>query len=206
MKHITLPTLNPIYLVLVFSLVFMGCNPDDEDTNTGSSSPPPSNNSYFMNATINGQPYSTDDVGIFGFGNQDGCTSQNYHLDNIGQIDLANYFLDVYVFRFENNVDFSALSPESGNVIDYYDYFFDDNLVKCNFDLAVALRDEQQSDTQTTLNPSGTHTVTSITQVDQSSTDITYAIEGTFSFSVTNSVGAVIPITGNYRIPLDADL
>jgi hypothetical protein len=205
MKHIKFPNLNSIYLVIVFSLVFIGCNPDDEDTNTGSSSPPPSNNSYFMNATINGQSYSTNNVVPGGFGG-DGCTSQNYRLDNIGQINLANYFLDVNIFRLVDNVDFSALSPGPGNVIDYYDYFYDDNLEKCNFDLAVALDDEQQQNTLTTLNPSGTHTVTSITQVNQSSTDITYAVEGTFSFSVTNSVGAVIPITGNYRIPLDADL
>jgi len=194
-------------VLLISSIIFISsCSPDDEDDNNGGGGGGGNNNSpnYFMNATINGQSYQTNLVSMFGFSNQDGCLPVNYHLDNIGQIDVANYFFDAYIFRYENDQDLAGINTGTGGAIQMFNYFYTpegDN--SCNFRMVADLRDKQQSDEGTTLLPSGTHTVTSITEVSQNSTEVTYAVEGSFSCSFINDAGQQINITGTYRIPIE---
>jgi hypothetical protein len=190
-------------LVLMLALVsFSSCNEDDElvDGGDGGAVDEPA---YFMQTTINGQTYMTNSVGFFGFGNQDGCEPVSYQLDNIGQIDIADYFFDAYLFHYENNEDFATVTPGISDVMQMYEYFSTPEAANsCNFRLVAGLVDKQLSDDETLLIPPGTHTVVSITQVSQNSTDVIYAVAGSFSCSFLNAAGEQIDVTGTYKIPV----
>lgn len=162
------------------------------------------NLSYFMQVTINGVEYETNDVSVFGFGNRDGCLPVDYHLDNIGQIDIADYFFDAYLFRYENNEDMEGISSGTGSVAPMFDFFYTpEGANSCNFRMVADLRDKQQEEDYTELLSSSSNTVTSVTQISQSSTEVVYAVEGNFSCSFVNVVGEQININGTYRIPIE---
>ena len=188
-----------ILTFLMFFIIISSCNEDSLENNTQGGTP-----SYYLNVTINGQNYSNNQTGFLGFSNKIGCTSQPFYLGSISQINVANYFFDVYLFQLRNNADFSIINPSNGGVYEYNDYWANGSQNYCNFDLMVTLEDKQQSVQTSTLSTQGSnHIVTSINQVGQTSTKVTYSIEGNFSCSFVNSAGAVIPVTGNYRIPVD---
>ncbi len=193
-----------LFTFLLLVTCFTSCSPDDEDDNNGGGGQGNNTTTYFMNVTINGQAYQTNSVGFFGFVNQEGCLPVNYKLTNIGQIDIADYFLDAYLFRYENNEDIAEINPGVGDVIQSL-YYFDspEGGNSCNFRLVIDLEDKQLAVEDTNLLPSGTHSVTSINQVSQNSTEVTYAVEGNFSCSFINDAGQQINITGTYRMPID---
>ena len=190
--------------VLILALVsFSSCNEDDELVNNGGDGGADDEPAYFMQINLNGQTYLTTAVGVFGLGDQNGCLPVNYQLDNIGQIDVADYSFDAYLFHYENNEDFAAVIPGTGDVMQMYDYFnTNEGENSCNFRLVAGLVDKQLSDDETTLIPPGTHTVVSITAVSQSSTEVIYAVAGSFSCSFLNAAGEEIEITGTYKIPV----
>ena len=157
-------------------------------------------NDYFLDVTIGGQTYTSKIIGIFGSTNQTGCDTKKYVAQNIGQIDIAKYFIQVDIKHKENQVDFA--NSTSGN----YSVKDNDILIgptygnSCNLDLEISVDDLMLSNENTKLQSSGRiHTVSSVTKVSENSTSVKYNITGTFSCSVKNSANILLPITGKYK-------
>ena len=194
-------------LILVFSLV--GCKKDEgnnQSTNGGNGGNGGNNtDTYFMNATINGVNYSFTSESIYGFGSQGGCLPVSYFLRNIGQIDVSNFFLDVNLFHYSNNADFSLSDTGYFAVHSIDDYSWVEGSPDfCAQDLVVNLEDNSNSDNNWFLVPGGIHVVTSISQSSQSSTDVVYNVEGNFSMSFVSNNGQSVPVSGNYRVQVEA--
>lgn len=198
------------FVFLIAAVILAGCGDDEvqeEINNQGGGGTPTPTPTYFMNATINGVDYTTSNVSIFGVGNREGCLPVSYHISNVGQIDLASYMLDVNLLHYSDNSVFSLSDTGTFGVYTVNDFFWGNNSeIYCVHDLVVELYDNQNDGDASILNSGGTHTVTAITEVSQNSTDVIYAVEGTFSMSFVNLSGETVNVSGNYRIPVDARL
>ena len=179
---------------LLFCFALAACS---KSTDTNGSYP------YYLNAFIQNVKYSTSSVSTFGLSNQQGCVAnKSYALTNIGQINVDAFFLDCYFKHYTNNTDFTTTKPGAHKI-------FDGGVLlttsDCNCDLVIGLVDNSiPSLFNNTLLQSTNivNNVTSISRKDTTATYITYIISGNFSCNFKNTNNVIIPVVGNYMIPI----
>ncbi len=183
-------TYSKIFLIISSVYLLFGCQQNN---------PQPNTSSYFLNATINGNSYSRNEVNGFQYTNQQGCVNgKTYEMANVSQIDVASYFLDLNIHHYQNYSDFLVSVPGSHTL--YNDPF--NTSSTCNLDLIINLDDKQFSGTSqicTLQTNSLTNNITSIVKVSETSTDVKYDIEGNFSCNFKNTNNVSIPVNGNYK-------
>jgi len=160
---------------------------------------------YHLNVSINNVKYSTSSVATFGLTNEPGCVAnKSFDLTNVGQIDVTDYFLDCYIKHFTKNADFASTKPGSHKIFDGGDLLKSD---QCNCDLIIGLQDNSILNfyNTTLLQPTNiVNKVTAITKLVKNPTDTTtnYSVSGTFSCTFKNTNNVLIPVSGDYVLPL----
>ena len=181
---------------LLSFMIFPSCKKNSDSKSDSASG-------YFLDVNINGQPFSVKTISVFGLVNQDGCDTKIYTHQNIGQIDVASYFVEVNLTHKQNKIDFTSSVPGT-YAVKSEDIFSMTNPypygISCNLDLVVSLDDKTLSNQETTLlSTNRVNTITSISISKESSTKTTYDIIGNFSCSFKNSRNVTIPLTGKYK-------
>ncbi len=158
---------------------------------------------YFLNVYIQNVKYSTNSVATFGVANQQGCVANKlYNLTSIGQINVDAYYLDCYIKHYSNNVDFSSTKPGSHKIFDGGTLLATTN---CNCDLVIGLVDNSIPNlfNNTILQSANiVNNVTAISKKDSTANFFTYEVTGNFSCNFKNTNNAIIPVVGNYVVPL----
>jgi hypothetical protein len=165
----------------------------------------------FIEATIDGKNYREEfPPANFSFQDDDGCDNQPNKpliIQNVGQIDVADYFLDPFLRFYSKNVDFKDSQPKSSTIFEPSPFSFDNLPEGCNLDLEIGLDDEsfnQVSDKQTTLlADQSSGNIISITKIDESSTEVNYRVRGNFSCKFRNKNGKIISVTGSFQTTID---
>lgn len=182
-----------IFLGLIFCLGLAACNKTDDNANYP----------YYLNAYIQNVKYTTNSVSTFGISNQQGCVANKaYDLTNVGQINVDAFYLDCYFKHYTNNVDFASTKPGSHKIFDGGSLL---TTADCNCDLVIGLVDNSIPNlfNNTVLQATNiVHNVTSITKKDSTANSITYIVAGNFSCNFKNTNNVVIPVVGNYSIPI----
>jgi len=183
------------YLPL-FSLVLLyaACTKSTNDT---------VNYPYHLNVSINKVNYTTSSVATFGLSNEPGCVAnKSFDITNAGQIDVQDYFLDCYFKHYTYNADFAPTKPGAHKIFDGGDLL---KTNQCNCDLVIGLVDNSISNLYATTILQSTnivHKVTKITKVDSTATTYTYSVTGNFSCTFLNANNVVIPVSGDYVLPV----
>ncbi|MFC4232358.1 hypothetical protein ACFOW1_10680 [Parasediminibacterium paludis] len=183
-----------IYALLV-SILLQGCK---KATDTTAAYP------YHLNVSINKVNFTTNSVARFGLSNEAGCVAnKSFEVTNAGQIDVDAYFLDCYFKHFTNNIDFKNTKTGSYKIFDGGDLL---KANQCNGDLIIGLTDNSINNLYSTaiLQPTNiVHKITNISIVDTTAaTTITYSVSGNFSCNFKNANNVIIPITGDYVLPI----
>ncbi len=169
---------------------FYSCNKDDSDLPSGEN---------YLEITVNGKTYDTDNGGILGFSDRETCDEKDGFLMGVGQIETSELFFEFYINHYENLIDFET--AEKGQYgVGVFDIFREDFYEGCNFDAKVIFEDYTESDHDTNLKSGGTNTITSIKRLDETSTDVNYAIEGNFSCKFLNDSGVEVSVSGKYNV------
>lgn len=150
----------------------------------------------FIEVTIDGKKYNGDVGGMFGFTSQETCDNKLGYLINAGQVETSDFFLDLYLMHYENLDDFK--SAEKGEYQVRNGYNFNGNT--CNFEVEVSFDDNTESNYHTSLKTGGKNTITNIKKLGETSTDVEYAIQGTFSCVFINHSNKEISVTGKYNV------
>ncbi|MDE3236946.1 MAG: hypothetical protein KGO81_13415 [Bacteroidota bacterium] len=158
---------------------------------------------YHLNVSINKVNYTTSSVCTFGLTNEPGCVAgKSFDVTNAGQINVDAFFLDCYFKHYTNNSDFASTKPGSHKIFDGGDLLKSN---QCNCDLIIGLVDNGILNLYNTtiLQPANiVHKVTGIRKVDSTATTITYAVAGSFSCYFKNTNNVMIPVTGDYVLPI----
>lgn len=183
-----------LFIIFLVSLGIHSCRKTDNQT---------MNYPYHLNATINKVNYTTNSVSTFGLVNEPGCVAnKSFDLTNIGQINVDAFFIDCYFKHFSNNADFALTKPGAHRIFDGGDLLKSN---QCNGDLIIGLVDNSIPNLYNTtiLVPTNiSNKITAISKVDSSATSITYSISGNFSCTFKNANNIIIPVSGDYVIPI----
>jgi hypothetical protein len=183
-----------IFLFVLLMIGVSACSKPDPYT---------SNYDYFLDAYINNVKYTTSSVASFVQQNQSGCVAnKTYTLTNLGQINVDKYFLDVYLKHYSKNSDFSSVKPNAHKIYDGGQLL---SASTCNCDLIIGLVDNSIPSiyNNTILQSTNiVNNITVITKKDSTAATYTYLISGNFSCNFKNTNNAVIPVVGNYSIPI----
>lgn len=183
-----------IISALFIILVNISCSKPDASS---------SNYDYFLDVYINNVKYSTNNVSTFVQNNQTGCVANKvYTLTNIGQINVDNYFLDVYLKHYSKNTDFASVKPAAHKLFDGGQLL---NGTYCNCDIALGLVDNSIPSiyNNTILQSTNmVNNITSITKKDSTVATYTYIINGNFSCNFKNTNNVTIPVVGNFSVPI----
>ncbi len=183
-----------LFSVLIFCLGFIACGKD----NTTNADYP-----YYLNTYIQNVKFSTSSVATFLLANQQGCVAnKSYNLTNVGQINVDAYYLDCYMKHYSNNVDFAATKPGSHKIFDGGSLL---TTADCNCDLVIGLVDNSIPNlyNNTVLQSTNiVHTVTAIAKKDSTANSMTYIVTGNFSCNFKNTNNVIIPVVGNYVLPV----
>ena len=180
---------------LLLSILFGGCG-KSIDANT--------TYPYFLNAYIQNIKYSTSSVATFRLQSQPGCiASKVYDITNIGQINVSGFYLDCYIKHYAKNSDFS---PTKATAYKMYDAGLLLSATPCNGDLIVGLVDNSIPNLFNNTVLQSANIVNSITNIaktaDSSAAYYTYLIKGNFSCNFKNTNSLVIPVVGDYSVPI----
>ncbi|MFL9485694.1 hypothetical protein ACI6Q2_23125 [Chitinophagaceae bacterium LWZ2-11] len=189
------PAFPIFYSILLLSVIIAGCKKDD-----GGVSVYP----YHLNVTIGSVKYATNSVASFGLSNELGCVAnKSFEVTNAGQIYSSDYFIDCYFKHYTYNKDFSNTRPSSHKIFDGGDLLKNN---QCNCDLIIGLIDNSISSNlyATTILQTAnvSHNVTKILKVDTSGNSITYSVSGSFSCYFKNINNVLIPVSGDYVLPI----
>ena len=158
---------------------------------------------YFLDVYIQNIKYSTSSVSTFGLANQQGCiATKSYYLTSVGQINVDAFYLDCYIKHYSNNVDFAPIKPGAHKIFDGGSLLGTTN---CNLDLVIGLVDNSiPSLFNNTLLQSTNivNNITAISKKDSTAISYTYLITGNFSCNFKNTNNTIIPVVGNYVIPV----
>jgi hypothetical protein len=158
---------------------------------------------FHFNATINKINYTTNSVSTFGLTNDPGCiANKSFDLTNIGQISVVAFFIDCYFKHFSFNTDFALTKPGSHRIFDGGDLLKSN---QCNGDLIIGLVDNSIPNLYNTtilVTTNIINKITNISKIDSTNTTITYSISGNFSCSFKNANNIIIPVTGDFVIPI----
>ena len=183
-----------LFSVLIFCLGFIACGKD----NTTNSDYP-----YYLNTYIQNVKFSTSSVASFLLANQQGCVAnKSYNLTNVGQINVDAYYLDCYMKHYSNNADFAATKPGAHKIFDGGSLL---TTADCNCDLVIGLVDNSIPNlyNNTVLQSTNiVHNVTAITKKDSTVNSMTYIVTGNFSCNFKNTNNVIIPVVGNYVLPV----
>jgi hypothetical protein len=193
-----------LFLFLISGVLFTSCKKESQ-RNDGSSA------LDYIEATINGKTYKEEfPPANFSFGDNNGCDGLNkpYRIQNIGQIDIAAFFLDPYLRVYENNEDFKDAQSKSV-AVNPVSSFLDEEIRGCNLDLEISLDDKsypQMFDQDTELiKEESSGNITSVTKISESSTEVEYRVIGNFSCKFKNKDGIIIPVTGKFQTTVDGN-
>lgn len=158
---------------------------------------------YYLNVYINNVKYNTNNVANFVQPNQTGCVANKpYTLTNVGQINVDSFFLDVYLKHYSKYVDFSNVKPGNHKIYDGGQLLSGTN---CNCDLAIGLVDNNIPSiyNNTILQTTNiVNNITSIKKKDSTALTMTYIVNGNFSCNFKNTKNAIIPVVGNFSVPI----
>lgn len=147
MKNIQIEKILFIIISLSSLIIFPSCK---KVSNTNSDSV----SGYFLDVNINGQLFSVKTISVFGLQNQDGCDTKIYNHQNISQIDIASYFVEVNLTHKQNKIDFANSGPGT-YAVKSEDLFSMTNQYlygkSCNLDFVVSFNDKTLSNQETTL-------------------------------------------------------
>lgn len=184
---------NSIKLFLGFTLLslFISCSKSEKATTTNTES------IDFLEIVISGKTYKKDIYsGGTGFANQQGCIAGKPHfLGLLSQLETSSFFFASNISYLENEVDFIKFSAGKYSV---QDRSISSSI--CNLNLDIALEDKSLTNKKTTLVSGGINTIISIKKGKITTTSVLYQIQGNFTCSFKNNLGATIPITGKYQI------
>ncbi len=179
---------------LILCIVLSGCGKSSNDN---------VNSPYFLQTLISNVQYSTSSVATFVLSNQQGCaTNKNYTVTNIGQINVDAYYLDCYIKHYANNIDFASTKAGSHRI---YDAGVLLSNPACNCDLIIGLIDNSIPNlySNTVLQPTNiVNNITSIVKIDSAAAYVKYEIKGNFSCTFKNTNNTVIPVTGQFDVPI----
>lgn len=179
---------------IIFCFGLAACS---KSSNTDSTYP------YYLNAFIQNIKYTTSSVSTFGLPNQQGCVAnKSYNLTSVGQINVDAYYLDCYLKHFSSNIDFAPTKPGAHKIFDGGTLLGTTN---CNCDLVIGLVDNSIPNlfNNTLLQSTNiVHNMTAITKKDSTINSMTYIVTGNFSCNFKNTNNVVIPVVGNYVIPI----
>jgi hypothetical protein len=182
------------YIITSFLFGLISCKKNDNQS---------TNYPYHFNVTINKINYTTNSVSTFGLTNEPGCiANKSFDLTNIGQINFDAFYIDCYFKHYSYNTDFAITKPSSHRIFDGGDLLKSN---QCNGDLIIGLVDNSIPNLYNTtiLVPTNIiNKITTITKIDSTTTTITYSISGNFSCTFKNANNIIIPITGDYVIPI----
>jgi len=182
------------FLLLCLTIGLCACSKPDEGA---------TNYNYFLNAYINNVKYTTNSVSTFIQPNQLGCVAnKTYTLTNVGQISVDSYFLDVYVKHYSKNADFSTNQIGTHKIYDGGQLL---SATSCNCDLIIGLIDNNIPNIFNNTILQSTNIVSNITAIskkDSTTANYTYSITGNFSCNFKNTNNVVIPVVGNFTIPI----
>lgn len=159
----------------------------------------------FVEISVNGQTYRQIANPNVGFsGDESVCDAKPHFLRSLSDFEVSSFIFISYIKHYENNVDFKSIKTGTYHITDI-DNSSDPWAARgCNFDLDLRFKDKKLSNTSTTLQTGGIHNVTSIKEVESSSTEVGYSVSGTFSCSFKNSQSQIVPVTGKYQTTLYA--
>lgn len=161
------------------------------------------NYNYFLETYINNVKYTTNSVSTFVQPNQMGCVAnKTYTLTNIGQINVDSYFLDVYIKHYSKNSDFATLKLGTHKIYDGGQLL---SATNCNCDLVIGLVDNSIPSIYNNTILQSTNIVNNITSIvkkDSTVATLTYSVSGNFSCNFKNTNNVIIPVVGNYTIPI----
>jgi hypothetical protein len=183
-----------LILILTISIVLNACSkPDPLDNAYG----------YSLDTYINNVKYTTSSVASFIQPNQLGCVAnKTYTLTNVGQINVDNYFLDVYLKHYSKYTDFAVVKPGAHKIFDGGQLL---SATTCNYDLVIGLVDNSIPSiyNNTILQTTNIiNNITTITKKDSTAATYTYVVTGNFSCNFKNTNNSIIPVVGSYTIPL----
>ncbi len=158
---------------------------------------------YFLDVYIQNVKYSTSSVSTFGLSSQQGCiANKSYYITSVGQINVDAFYLDCYLKHYSNNVDLAPVKPGAHKIFDGGTLLGTTN---CNYDLIIGLVDNSIPNlfNNTILQSTNiVNNVTAIAKKDSAANSYTYAITGNFSCNFKNTNNTIIPVVGNYVIPI----
>lgn len=183
--------LSTILSIFLFVSLF-GCKTEDSisPNNTSSSA------KEFLEITLSNKKFRLDFpsqfVGLSGFDNQNLCDNKKGFLLNVVDKNLDSRFeISSDLLHYRNYVDLSKAVPGSYQLSA-------SGISNCNFTFTLSVDDNSLSPSNTSLiNPM--HQVTSIKQVQNSTSSYQYLISGKFSGNYKNNNGAMIPVVGSYQ-------
>lgn len=174
--------------IFIVSFVMPSCKKQESESN-------------FLEVTIDGKTYRDERPFGVSLGEYAGDFCDVSKPDQgwlIMEIDLTNLLFCADLACYENNVDFSESIP---GLYGINDGIFNLNPCNSNLDLVLIVNDYTlQEDFHLILQSANrVHTITSIKAYDQSDTDVSYVINGTFSCTYKNSQNKTYLVSGKYQ-------
>ena len=162
------------------------CSSDDSD----------SDNDFeqFLEITVLGQTYTTDNEFSFS-STQDDCNSSNILIfQSLGQIDNAELFIDVFLLHQEVGSDFNSNIAESPRLLSQTN-------LSCylDFDFVVSFFSETLGTLELDASGNNVNTITDISLLRELNQENVYAVNGQFEATFIDNSGNPIPTTGRYR-------
>jgi hypothetical protein len=155
-----------------------------------------SNHTEFFEITIDGQTFKE----TFTFLNLSGfesttCDNKPGFLNTIHDPDLNSRFsINTDISHYKNEIDF-----DTKGVGNYVLNGGPNPFGLCHLTFYLQLSDKSHSNENTTLQPGGVHTLTSIETISTSSGKKDVLLEGTFSGVYKNSSNSNISVSGRYK-------
>ncbi|MGG7034412.1 MAG: hypothetical protein ACI7YS_04350 [Flavobacterium sp.] len=180
---------------------FVGCSSDSSNADKNSTA----SNDGYLDVTVGGQHYRDDYKEGYSFsleGFVDNCDSSGKITgQNAGQIDVANFFMDVYLCHDKNLAEFQNYNKNLAYIssVDINTGSFLEDCRK-NFELVISYEDIANNKKYYNLSNSGRlNNITSVSVFKEDSQQKIYVVTGNFSGSFVKSDNSTIPVSGSYK-------
>lgn len=181
-------------LVIIF-LISLGLYSCKKDSNSVS-------DKDFIEITLNGETYKTEWPKDFhySYDDQEGCGGVPYTIAIFSDIVTSNFEFWTDFKYYQNNENFKNSVPGSYQITDGVDV-----PSSCNLCLQVVFVDDKTViGASTYIQPGCIHNVTSIQEINSTTTQVTYVVRGNFSCSFLNLTNELYSVTGKYQVTINA--
>lgn len=185
------------YPYLLFSILFItSCsNSDDSASNNNVAK-----NKWYYEVTLHGETIRNEyeEGNTFSYGAINCDSNIDLRSQNTGQIQKANYFLNLEFVHKEIQEQFEGYLIDNTNVRDHFKY--DGSLCYSNFDLITSYRDEiSEKDLDFNSTSNNYNKILDVSVYSENQTEITYAVKGKFEVTFKKSDNSLVPVSGNYK-------